>query len=75
MSSYQSTFRKFKSALTRAQNKKDPAAILAECKRFRDYYRDSVEPLPDSWARWQRAADDAYFDLLRAGKDATRIEI
>jgi indole-3-glycerol phosphate synthase len=71
----QKTFRAFKSALTRALNHKGHAEIIAECKRFRDYYRNSAEPLPDDWARWQRAADVSYFALMREGKHAERIEI
>lgn len=71
----QKTFRGFKTRLTRAQNSKDPLKVLAECRRFRDYYRTSDEPMPDFWARWQNAADDAYFELVRAGKNAQRVEI
>lgn len=71
----QKTFRGFKTQLTRAINAKDPNKVLAECRRFRDYYASSAEPMPDFWSRWQRAADDAFFDLRRQGKDAARVEI
>lgn len=71
----QAQYRKFKTALTRAVNKKDWPGVLREAKRFRDYYETSDEPMPDFWSRWQRAADDAYYNLQRAGIDAERITI
>jgi len=70
-----SRYQKQKSALTRAINKKNPMLVLAEVSMFRDYYRQSGEPYPDDWSRWQRAADDAVWELRRQGKFAQEIRI
>ncbi len=65
----QKRFVRFKSALTRAQNTKDPHKILAACAEFFDYYeRAESEPFPDDWHRWERAKDDATFALQRESK-------
>ncbi len=62
----QKTFVRFKSALTRAQNTKDPHKVLAACRLFFDHYnRAESEPFPDDWHRWERAQDDAKFTLQR----------
>ncbi len=71
----QQTYRRFKSALTRAVNKKDWQGVLLQARKFRDYYRTSDEPMPDFWSRWQRAADDAYFNLQRQGITCERVDI
>lgn len=78
----QRQYRLFKTALTRALNKanrstdkRDWQGVLREARRFRDYYRTSAEPMPDFWARWQRAADDAYFNLQRAGIEVERVDL
>ncbi len=63
----QKRFVQFKSALTKAQNTKDPQKVLAACEAFFDYYnRAESEPFPDDWHRWERAQDDAKFALQRA---------
>jgi hypothetical protein len=61
------TYQKLKSKLTRAQNSKDPYKVLAEVRKFSSYYNSISEPLPDDWSRWQRAADDAVYELQRKG--------
>lgn len=71
----QAKFRSFKTRLTRVMNKKDWHGVLREAASFRDYYRDSAEPMPDDWSRWQRAADDAFYALRRQGETVERVQI
>lgn len=63
-------YRQQKTRLTRAVNvaKRAPSEpayrkVIAECRAFADYYNDANLPLPDDWARWQRAEDDARLTL------------
>ena len=65
MSFDQKKYVQFKSKLTRAINSKDPEKVLTEVKAFEDYYKQSKDGIPDDWARWQRAADDATVKLKR----------
>lgn len=52
----------WKRRLTIAQ-KKTPHDVLEVCRAFFD--REEDVALPDDWARFQRAADDATFQLQR----------
>jgi hypothetical protein len=53
----QSTYRKHKSALTRAVNSGDGRKLLNACRKARiDFERDGY---PDEWHRWPRACDSA----------------
>lgn len=73
----QATFKKFRTALTKAKNaaKKDGLtpdqkleklkAIVAEAKRFNDYYENSAEPWPDYHHDWVRAGEDAEHAIKR----------
>lgn len=54
----QKTFVRQKSALTRAQNRKDHKAVIAACDAF-DSYWEARGHFPDDWSRWARARDDA----------------
>lgn len=60
----QRLYRKHKGALTRAK-KKGPDAVLEEVDAFYADFRHAGLPLPDDWARWERAKDDARWDILR----------
>jgi len=63
---YQQRYRRFKSALTRAINGKDPNKVIAACDAFFSHYeRSDTEPFPDDWSRWQRARDDARYAIAR----------
>jgi len=59
--------RKHKAALTRAENSKDPkrkwAAAVAALSEF-----ESTSIWPDNWTLWQRAKDDAEFELRMANE-------
>lgn len=57
---------RFKSALTRAQNKKDWHAVIKVAADFEQFFDAKGWPQPDDWSRWQRAADDARHALQRA---------
>lgn len=52
----------WKRKLTIAQ-KKGPEAVVEVCRAF--FARESEVCLPDDWARFQRAAEDAQFELRR----------
>lgn len=52
-------FRKQKSALTRAVNKKDKEAIVKACREAVAEWDKPNMAWPDSWSNWQRALDDA----------------
>ncbi|MEK9736090.1 MAG: hypothetical protein VW239_02050 [Candidatus Nanopelagicales bacterium] len=58
------TYAAQKSGLTRAINSKDPAKVLAECRRVVDVDWSAGSPFtpywPDDWSRWVRALEDAY---------------
>lgn len=60
-------FRSFKSRLTRLVNKKDHRGVIALWKEFKTFYDSRNWPMPDSWRRWESAAEDAIMALLRAG--------
>lgn len=55
----------WKRRLTIAQ-KKTPHDVLDVCAAF--FAREQDVALPDDWARFQRAADDASFQLQREGR-------
>lgn len=59
---------KLKTILTRARNVPDPSkrwvATLNACKSAVATW-DMWGAWPDGWATWQRALDDAYYNLLR----------
>lgn len=60
-------FKQQKAALTRA-TKKGPDAVLAAVAKAKAEWGE--HPFggmwPDDWARWQRAEDDALFELRRS---------
>lgn len=53
-----------KGRLTRA-TKKGPEAVLVAVDAFYEAFDAAHLPLPDDWARWDRAASDARFELAR----------
>ena len=69
----QKTYRQFKQRLTKALNAKDWQAVLREAEAFEQHYENSPEPYPDDWSRWQRAKDDAEFELRRQGQTPTAV--
>lgn len=58
--------RRFKSALTRATNKKDWKAVIKVADDFAAYFDSRDWARPDNWALWANAKDDAEFELRRA---------
>lgn len=60
--------KRFKAALTRARNKRDPNAIIKVADDFEKFFADKGWPLPDNWSLWDRAKEDALFELRRAAK-------
>jgi hypothetical protein len=62
----QRDFRKFKAALTRAQNRKDWPAVIRCADKFEEFF-NARGIFPDDWTRWTRAKDDAIFEMERAG--------
>lgn len=52
-------FRKQKSALTRAVNRKDKEAIILACKKAVAEWDKPGMAWPDSWSNWQSALDNA----------------
>lgn len=58
-------FRTFKGRLTRAKNSGDPRKVIAAVAEFDAYYSQPGKVYPDDWARWERAKDDALFELRR----------
>jgi hypothetical protein len=61
----QALFVKHKGALTRAK-KKGPEAVLSAVGAFYADFDRAGFPLPDDWARWERAKSDAEMELQRA---------
>lgn len=55
--------RRHKAALTRA-TKKGPQAVIAACDAAFAGFETGM--WPDDWSMWQRAKDDATFELRRA---------
>ncbi len=53
-----------RAALTRAINSKDPHKVIAAVAHAKARF-DAVG-WPDQWSNWQRAEDDARFQLQRA---------
>lgn len=62
----QRLFRKHKGALTRA-TKRGPEAVLIEVDAFFADFDAARLPLPDDYARWERAAEDARYAIRREG--------
>ena len=60
----QKLFVKHKAALTRAE-KKGPEAVMAEVTKFYADFEKAGFPLPDDWARWERAKYDAEMKIMR----------
>lgn len=59
-------YRGFKTQLTRALNKRDWRKVIEVADAFNCYYSDPAHPpFPDDWSRWQRAKDDAQYQLKR----------
>lgn len=57
------TYRAQKAALTRAKNSGEPRKVIAEVDRaFAEF---DANGWPDFWSNWQRAKDDAEFELRR----------
>jgi hypothetical protein len=67
----QKLFTLYKGRLTRLQRKGDLPGIIALWNGMSDAFDAIDAPLPDDWSRFRRAADDAYFALVRSGKPAT----
>jgi hypothetical protein len=61
----QHVFRRFKGALTRAINSKDPTKVIAAVAAFDAYYQQPGKVYPDAWHRWQCARDDAEYAIRR----------
>jgi hypothetical protein len=57
---------RYRSRLTRLQNQKHHARIIALWEEMQADFDRQGFPLPASWSRWQRAADDARLALQRA---------
>ena len=59
-----------KAALTRAENKGDPLAVVKAVERFVEV-SDAVGCMPDDWPRWRNALEDAFdkFTRSEAGDD------
>lgn len=55
--------KRFKSALTRAENRSDWRKVIEVADSFEHYFDERDLPLPDNWARWARAKEDAEFKL------------
>jgi hypothetical protein len=62
-------YRTFKSRLTRLTNAKDHAGLIALWAEFKAFYNDHDFPMPDDWRRWERAAEDAKYELARMAAD------
>lgn len=60
---------KLKAALTRAENRDDPVAILKACERFVEVSA-AVGCMPDDWSRWRNALEDAWDSLQRSEGDS-----
>jgi hypothetical protein len=60
--------KRFKAALTRARNKRDPNAIIKVADDMEAFFNANGWPLPDGWALWDRAREDAHFALRRAAR-------
>jgi hypothetical protein len=56
----------YRGQLTRLQNKQNNSGIIALWAAMQFEFERNGWALPDSWARWQRAADDARYALQRA---------
>ncbi len=61
----QKLFVTFKGKLTRLQNRKDLQGIINLWNEFQHAFDSRGLPWPDDWRRWERAADDATFELQR----------
>jgi len=59
----QREYTNIKSALTKAINTKRPQNIIAECDRALAIFED--RGYPDDWSRWERAKEDASFQLRK----------
>ena len=56
---------KLKAALTRAENRDDPVAVMRACERFVKVSAE-VGCMPDDWSRWRNALEDAWNRFLRS---------
>lgn len=69
----QKDYQNFKRNLTRAINSKNPLRVLTECNKFDAYFgRSDGPPYPDDWSRWQRAREDANYQIAREKGDWLR---
>lgn len=57
------TFSKLKGQLTRAERSGDPVKVLAAVESFLKACEGTV--MPDDWARWLRALEDAFREYQR----------
>lgn len=57
----QNEYKSLKSRLTRAINSQNQQNIIAECNRALAIFEQ--KGYPDDWSRWERAKDDASFQL------------
>jgi len=60
----QAELTKLRAALTRAKNSKDPQKVIRTCNAA--LARFEQVGYPDCWSNWQRAKDDAEFELQRS---------
>lgn len=61
------TFRKQKSALTRAINSGDPLKVARAVQKTVKEWEDGDFAWPDDWHRWNIAYGDAVFAVRREG--------
>jgi hypothetical protein len=61
----QKRVRYYRGQLTRLQNKQNHHGIIALWSTMQSEFDREGWALPDSWSRWQRAADDATYALAR----------
>ena len=59
--------RRFKSALTRAKNKRDYDKVIAVVAEFHAFFAARHWPLPDNWATFEVAKEDAEHTKRMAG--------
>ena len=62
----QGQYRLQKAQLTKAQNAKDWPKVIALADTFEKHWEQRGIGVPDDWARWQRAKEDAQLELRRA---------
>ena len=64
MSAESKKLAQFRAALTHAKNSGNPQRVISAVEEFERYYSKNG-PIPDQWSNWQRAADDAQYQINR----------